>query len=704
MHRRGLAYQFDDVILDPGAFSVEKSGRPLSLEPKSIHVLLYLIRNRPRAVGKEELLRSVWEDVAVTDNALTRVVAQLRKALGDDAKVARYVETVPTIGYRFIAEVRELQDESAAPPPLPLPLPVAPPKPRRSMALAIALVAVALALLLAASRLFSPAPGPATWLGTLLGGSVIASHPRISPDGQLLAFRAIVDGQSQVAVMKPESSSWTALTHDRDKGAVAHVAWARDGSRIYFDREWGPGRIYTIGPLGGEPRLILENAWLPEPLPDGSLIAERPSSEGRQQLLHYWPDSGRTQSLPATVLFEDSPNFRPFPDGREVAVFGLPSHASGPPRLFTVNLQSLAITDLSRTLPAAEIFREPIAITPDGRSILIQRHREDTVETVAVPRTGSGAPRLLFSVPALTAPLSEDASPDGSLYMDHCQFERAVLNLSPSGVVNDEIPTPALSEVVRSLAAVALPGGSVVFNLRHRGRSELFLGRSGAEPQLLLNTSDSASLPGALLGTDNLAFIINPEHQPRLAIASLKEGRIIRRFTADAGGITAVSAPQDGQTIYYASSGSIWVQPVSGGDPHKIGEGYDLAVDPSGTFLYLMRTGPEGYQLFRMPAAGGEAVRVALPAGFNLTPVPLSPSAVDRAGRILVPVNLPAIFFFQTAIFDPAHNRMTAIPAPPRLVLTSAGWTPEGAITVRTGRWSSSLWQYRISLQNKAAR
>ncbi len=699
MHRRGTAYQFDDVILDPEAFSVEKSGRPLALEPKSIRLLLYLVQNRARAIGKEELLSHVWEDTAVTDNALTRVVAQLRKALGDDAKVARYIETVPTIGYRFIAEVNELDRE------LPPVAPVVPPARTSHGPLAAILGVLVLGAGIAAVLWQRPAPAePATWVGTLLGGSVIASHPRISPDGQLLAFRAIVDGQSQVAVMKPESSSWTALTHNRDQGAIVHVAWSRDGSRIYFDREWQPSRIYSIGPLGGEPRLILENAWMPEPLPDGSLIAQRPSSEGRDQLIRYWPDSGRTQLLPATVLFEDSPNVRAFPDGSELAVFGLPANAAGPSRLLLLNLQTLQVRDLSRVLPAGEIFREPIAITRDGRSILIQRHREDTVETVAVPRSGDGRPQAWLSLPALIAPLSEDVAPDGSIYMDHCEFERSVLTLSESGVVQSEIPTPALSEVVRSLAAVALPGGSVVFNLRRRGRSELFVGHSGVEPQLLLNTSESASLPGALLGTDNLAFIINPEREPRLAIASLKEGRIVKRFTADAGTTTAVSAPADGRNIYYASGGIVWVQAVSGGEPKKIGEGYDVAVDPSGRFLYLMRTGPDGYQLYRMSTSGGEAVRMALPPGLTLTPVPLSPTSVDAKGRILLPVNLPGVFFFQTALFDPALNTIKAIPAPSRLVITSAGWTPEGGIEVRTARWSSSLWHYRNSLQKQTPR
>jgi DNA-binding winged helix-turn-helix (wHTH) protein len=53
MHRPAVSYQFGDVILNPETFSVEKSGRVLALETKSIGLLLYLVQNRSRAVGKE---------------------------------------------------------------------------------------------------------------------------------------------------------------------------------------------------------------------------------------------------------------------------------------------------------------------------------------------------------------------------------------------------------------------------------------------------------------------------------------------------------------------------------------------------------------------------------------------------------------------------------------------------------------------------
>ena len=84
-----VSYQFADIVVDPDAFTVEKSGQVLNFEPKSIRLLLYLVQNRSRTVSKEELLRTVWEDVAVSDNSLARLIAQLRKGLGDDAKGQR---------------------------------------------------------------------------------------------------------------------------------------------------------------------------------------------------------------------------------------------------------------------------------------------------------------------------------------------------------------------------------------------------------------------------------------------------------------------------------------------------------------------------------------------------------------------------------------------------------------------------------------
>ena len=77
----------------------------IPLEPKAFDVLVHLIEHRDRVVTKDELLDAVWKGTFVTPNVLTRAVAQIRKALGDESQDARYIETVAKRGYRFIAPV-----------------------------------------------------------------------------------------------------------------------------------------------------------------------------------------------------------------------------------------------------------------------------------------------------------------------------------------------------------------------------------------------------------------------------------------------------------------------------------------------------------------------------------------------------------------------------------------------------------------------
>jgi hypothetical protein len=71
---------------------------------------LYLLRNPGRLIPKDEILSSVWNDSAVSDNSLTRSIAQLRRVLVDDSREPLYILTVPTVGYRFLSEVSSEDD------------------------------------------------------------------------------------------------------------------------------------------------------------------------------------------------------------------------------------------------------------------------------------------------------------------------------------------------------------------------------------------------------------------------------------------------------------------------------------------------------------------------------------------------------------------------------------------------------------------
>ncbi|HJR06105.1 MAG TPA: winged helix-turn-helix domain-containing protein [Pyrinomonadaceae bacterium] len=98
-------FLFDDFRVDAGTFKLWKGNTTVAVEPKAFRVLLFLIHNRGRLIEKEELLDSVWKETSVTENALTREIAKLRRLLGDDPKQSRYIQTVHTRGYRFVADV-----------------------------------------------------------------------------------------------------------------------------------------------------------------------------------------------------------------------------------------------------------------------------------------------------------------------------------------------------------------------------------------------------------------------------------------------------------------------------------------------------------------------------------------------------------------------------------------------------------------------
>ena len=133
-----------------------------------------------------------------------------------------------------------------------------------------AILVAAAALIVTLARGQSNVAAP-SWSGAQLGGPSTALSPRMSPDGRLVAFQTMVDDVTQVAVMQPDSGDWAVLTHDRTRGYVTDVAWATDGSRIFYGRvDSTPRGVFSISPLGGEERLVLENAKSAEPLPDGT--------------------------------------------------------------------------------------------------------------------------------------------------------------------------------------------------------------------------------------------------------------------------------------------------------------------------------------------------------------------------------------------------------------------------------------------------
>src|SRR3712207_5991157 len=105
-------YEFGPFLLDPAERVLTREGRPVPLTPKVFDLLLVLVENGGRLLGKKDLMEAVWPDSFVEEGNLTFSVSALRKALGEDRKEPQYIETVPRSGYRFVANVRVLEGEA----------------------------------------------------------------------------------------------------------------------------------------------------------------------------------------------------------------------------------------------------------------------------------------------------------------------------------------------------------------------------------------------------------------------------------------------------------------------------------------------------------------------------------------------------------------------------------------------------------------
>jgi DNA-binding winged helix-turn-helix (wHTH) protein/tetratricopeptide (TPR) repeat protein len=105
-------YKFGPFRLDVKQQLLMHQGEPVQLAPKVFETLLLLVERRGQLVGKAEMMNILWPDRHVEESNLTQNIFTLRKLFRKD-QGTKYIETVPRRGYRFVAPVEEIQDDSA---------------------------------------------------------------------------------------------------------------------------------------------------------------------------------------------------------------------------------------------------------------------------------------------------------------------------------------------------------------------------------------------------------------------------------------------------------------------------------------------------------------------------------------------------------------------------------------------------------------
>jgi TolB-like protein/DNA-binding winged helix-turn-helix (wHTH) protein/Flp pilus assembly protein TadD len=105
------SYEFGPFRLDPNRHRLFRGDEVVALSPKAIQTLILLVENRGRLLEREMLMDTLWPHVIVEDANLTVAVSQLRKALNQNGDNAEFIETIPRVGYRFVADICEVIEE-----------------------------------------------------------------------------------------------------------------------------------------------------------------------------------------------------------------------------------------------------------------------------------------------------------------------------------------------------------------------------------------------------------------------------------------------------------------------------------------------------------------------------------------------------------------------------------------------------------------
>ena len=106
----------DGLELDANAVRVTLDGQPLEVTPFEFRILQALMRRPNRVLTRDELIDAIHgdDDPGIYDRTIDVHLGRLRRKLGDDASQPRFIGTVRTVGYRFVAPVERRQPAASA--------------------------------------------------------------------------------------------------------------------------------------------------------------------------------------------------------------------------------------------------------------------------------------------------------------------------------------------------------------------------------------------------------------------------------------------------------------------------------------------------------------------------------------------------------------------------------------------------------------
>ena len=246
-----LCYEFADFRLYPHERLLLRNAARVALTPRVMDLLIVLVEHQGELVTKETLFEAVWADSFVEEGNINRTISTLRKNLGSQSNGSDLIETVPKLGYRFIAPVEETSDNDANRDAA---------LPQRSMRAWLIVVMGVVVVGLAAYYFFVPGIAVTKDGMTRLTNNLAEDEsPEFSPDGKKIVFVSNREGARNIYVMNADGGNVVRLTNIST--AENSPTWSPDGTRILFEssRDGNP-EIYVMKADGSDQRRLTFNA------------------------------------------------------------------------------------------------------------------------------------------------------------------------------------------------------------------------------------------------------------------------------------------------------------------------------------------------------------------------------------------------------------------------------------------------------------
>jgi Tol biopolymer transport system component/DNA-binding winged helix-turn-helix (wHTH) protein len=575
------------------------------LEPKSFRLLQFLIENRRRVVPKAEIVSSVWEGAFVSDNAITRAVAQIRKALGDDAKEPRFIETIPTVGYRFLPEVETEAPEDSQNTVPGLNGPGGAELSARSRfrakrrfvlpMLAAAALAIGAYFWSVRTEYFWQSPIAKARFQTLTDFDALEEAAAVSRDGHLVAFLSDHDGQVDVWLTQTDSAQFHNLTRasglELANPSVRTLGFSPDGSAVTFwvrkhDSIENDISIWAAPILGGQPRPYLEGVaefdWSQDgsrlvyhtPTPgdplfvsDGVIRTDRrplftapsglhchfplwsPDSAFLYFVLGSLPDKldiwriSRAGGIPQRITSHNSRVTHPvFLDRRTLMYLASDPDGSGP-WLYSIDVERR----IPHRLTSGPDRYTSLAASADGRRLVVTRSNpRRTLWRLALAdasTTESTATRIGLTT---ATGFSPRLGPNYLLYVSAIGASESIWKLANG--IGTELWSGQDAHILGG-PAISRDWGRIAFSVRQRGQTLLYAIRTdGTQARVIANSLDLQDTPAWAPDGQSILTAVNDHSVPHLFRISIQGG--VSPFVPDYS-VDPAWAP-DGQFVVYS--------------------------------------------------------------------------------------------------------------------------------------------------------